>query len=56
VVQEALSGLPGVKSIKVDLDRNLLRIRYDPEKVTPEKMLAAIAREEFEGKIVPEER
>ena len=45
-----------MKSIKVDLKKDHLRVQYDPEKVTTEKMLQVIAREEFEGTLIPEER
>jgi hypothetical protein len=42
-----------VKSIEVDLKKNLLRIDYDPEKVTSATMLKVVAKQEFEGTIVP---
>ena len=43
-----------MKPITVDLDRNLLRIEYDPEKVTPQTMLEVVRKEGFEADIVPE--
>jgi hypothetical protein len=32
----------------------LLHIRYDPAKVTPEQMLHAIEKLDYEGKVVPD--
>jgi hypothetical protein len=43
-----------VKPIKVDLEKNLLRIQYDPEKVTPQTMLETVGKQGFEGKIIVE--
>ena len=34
----------------------MLRIQYDPEKITPQAMLEVVAKQGFEGKIVPESR
>jgi copper chaperone CopZ len=53
-VQEALVGLPGIEKVKVDLKKDLLHVRYDPSKVTKEQMVQAIAKLDYEGKIVPD--
>jgi hypothetical protein len=50
-----------VKAIKVDLKKNLLRIDYVPEKITPEKMVEMVGKQEhegtnFEGTIIPPDR
>ena len=50
-----------MESIKVDLKKDLLRIEYDPKKVTPQAMLEVVGKQEFEGgrfegKIVPDDR
>ena len=54
VVQEALSGLPGIEQVDVDLQKDLLHVRYDPAKVTREQMLQAIDKLVYEGKVVPD--
>jgi copper chaperone CopZ len=56
VVQEALSGLPGVRSIQVDLKTDLLRIDYDPGQVTPQGLLEVVGKQGFEGTVVAEDR
>jgi hypothetical protein len=43
-----------VKSDINDIKKNLLHVRYDPAKVTPEKMLKVIDDKEYDGKVVPE--
>jgi hypothetical protein len=40
--------------VGVDLKRDLLRIRYDPAKVTQGQMLQAIDKLGYEGKVVPD--
>ena len=49
----ALSGLAGVQAIEVELQHDLLHVRYDPRRVTPEAMLAVVGEQGFQGKIVP---
>jgi len=39
----------------VDLDRDVLHVRFDAGKVNVTTMLQVIAKEGFEGKIVPNE-
>jgi hypothetical protein len=57
VVQEALSGLPGViKPVQWDWKNDLLHVRYDPEQITPETLLEAVAKQGFKGKLVPNDR
>ncbi|MBI1913729.1 MAG: heavy-metal-associated domain-containing protein [Planctomycetes bacterium] len=51
-----MSGLPGVGRIEVNLAKNLLHIRYDPNKVTPETMLVTVGKEGFEGRVVDPDR
>jgi hypothetical protein len=48
-----LSRLPSVEIVDVELDRNEFLIQYDPASVAVEKMLQVIAKEGFEGKVVP---
>jgi copper chaperone CopZ/thioredoxin-related protein len=36
-VKEALSGLPGIASLEVDLKKDQFRITYDPERITVRK-------------------
>lgn len=43
-----------MKPIKVDLEKDLLRIEYDPDKLTPQTMLEVVRKLEFEGTIVPD--
>jgi len=38
--------------VEVDLDQNRLRVDYDAEKVSPEQMLEAVAKQEFTATIV----
>jgi hypothetical protein len=38
--------------VNVDLEKDQLEIIYDPKQLTPEKMLATVVAEGFEGKIV----
>jgi copper chaperone CopZ len=52
-VHEALVGLPGVQSVEVDAKEDLCHVAFDPERVTPEKMLDAIKGTGFEGVIRP---
>jgi hypothetical protein len=40
--------------VTVDLKKDLLHVRYDPAKVTQEQMLQAIAKLDFEGKVIPD--
>jgi copper chaperone CopZ len=54
MVQEALSGLPGIEKVGVDLKKDLLHIRYDPAQVTVEQMLQAIDKLGYEGKVIPD--
>jgi len=35
------------------LQKDLLRVRYDPERLTPEQMLQVIDDHGFKGKVVP---
>jgi len=37
------------------MKKDLLHIRYDPAKVTPEQMLQAIDKLGYDGKVVPDE-
>jgi len=55
-VQEALSGLPGIKVIEVDLSKDTLRLRYDAKRVTPQQMLEVVGKKGFQGKIVSDGR
>jgi hypothetical protein len=43
-----------VQAVTVDLKKNWLRVRYDPEQVTPEMMREVVRKQEFEGIIVGE--
>jgi hypothetical protein len=36
----------------VDLAKDLLHIRYEPNKVTPEAMLETVGKQGFEGRLV----
>jgi hypothetical protein len=36
------------------MKKDLLRVRYDPAKVTPDQMLQAIDKLGYEGKVIPE--
>jgi copper chaperone CopZ len=38
--------------VDVDLEKNRLRVDYDPAKVTTDEMLAAVAKQEFTATIV----
>jgi copper chaperone CopZ len=57
-VRDTLAELPGVgkKNVEVIFKEDVLRIRYDPSKITPQEMLAAIEKVEpelkFKGEIV----
>jgi copper chaperone CopZ len=51
-VQEALSGLPGVESVKADLDNDQLEVRYYPQKIAPAALLEAVGKQGFQAKIV----
>jgi len=55
VVQEALSGLPGIETVIVDPKKDLLHVRYDPARVTRVQMLQAIATLGYEGKVIPDD-
>jgi copper chaperone CopZ len=55
VVQEALSGLPGIEKVTVDPTKDLLHVRYDPAKVTREQMLQAVDKVGYEGKVIPDD-
>jgi copper chaperone CopZ len=52
-VEEALSGLPGIAALDVDLESDLFHIIYDPAKVTPDVMLETVREQGLEGEIVP---
>jgi copper chaperone CopZ len=52
-VHEALSGLPGVTSLDVDLKKDRFRISYDPERVTLERILETIREQRFPAEVVP---
>jgi hypothetical protein len=58
-VEEALSGLPGVKGTVAEYHEDSkdykddLHVTYDPDKLTPEQILAEIRKQEFQGSIVP---
>lgn len=53
MVQEALSGLPGVQAAEADAETDLIHVRYDPKQVTHEAMLAVIDKQGFQAKVVP---
>jgi len=36
------------------LQKNWLRVQYDPDKVAPETMLETVAQQKFQGTIVPD--
>jgi hypothetical protein len=42
--------------IEVDLEKNLLRIPYDPEQLTPQTMIEVVRKQDFEATIVPDDR
>jgi copper chaperone CopZ len=44
--------LPGVASVEADLKTDRLEVKYDPQKVTPERMLQAIDKLKYPGKVV----
>ena len=50
-VHAALTALPGVSGATVDLANHSAEVVYDPAKVTPEQMTAAIARLGFAAKV-----
>jgi hypothetical protein len=39
--------------VEVDLKNDQLRVRYDPERVTPEQLLKVVDEQGFDGKVVP---
>jgi hypothetical protein len=41
--------------VDVDLKKDLLHVRYDPSRVTPEQMLQTIDKLGYEGKILAED-
>jgi hypothetical protein len=43
-----------VESVKVDLTKNLLRVRYDPDRLTLPEMQKAIDAKGYVGHVVPE--
>jgi hypothetical protein len=43
-----------VKVTEVDLNKDLLRVEYDPKKSTPRAMLEEVGRQGFVGEVVPE--
>jgi copper chaperone CopZ len=58
MMDEALSGLPGVKEKQIEYheDRkgqDQVRVTYDPDKLTPAEILKAIRKAGFQGTIVP---
>jgi hypothetical protein len=38
--------------VTADLEQDLLHVRYDPQRVTPETMLRVITERDFQGEIV----
>jgi copper chaperone CopZ len=42
LVQQALEGLPGVKQAEASFAKKQAVVRYEPDKVTVEEMIAAI--------------
>ncbi len=47
-VQDALTGIAGVKSAEVNLDQGKATVTYDPEVATADKMREAIKKSGFE--------
>jgi len=50
-VQSALSDLPGVASTSINLKTGEVVVHFDAEKVTPEKMAAAVTKSGFESHV-----
>lgn len=42
-VRKALEAVPGVGAVEVDFDHKTARVRYDPDRATPEQLLQATA-------------
>ena len=53
-MKEALVGLPGVELVKDEWDQDLLKVTFDRQKMTVEKLRARIAQEGFEADIQAE--
>ncbi|MCH7646449.1 MAG: heavy-metal-associated domain-containing protein [Nitrospinae bacterium] len=53
MVKTALERLDGVKQVTVTFDPPEAVVEYDPERVTPEKMIASIEQVGFRAKANP---
>jgi thiol:disulfide interchange protein len=42
----------GIESLEVDLTKDLFRITYDPERVSPERMLEAVGKKGLQAEVV----
>jgi len=47
-----LERLPGVRKAEVSLEKAQARVEFDDEKISPEKLVAAIDRLGFQAKIL----
>jgi len=50
-VKEALVGLPGVELVRDEWDHDLLKVTFDRQRMTVEKLRARITQEGFEADI-----
>ncbi|HID56535.1 TPA: copper chaperone CopZ [Candidatus Poribacteria bacterium] len=50
-VKSALESLDGVKKAKVSLDEGKVEVKYDPKKVSTERMIQAVSDAGYEAKL-----
>jgi len=52
-VKKALQRVPGFLDAQVDLDSKRAIVRYDPEKVTPDRFASAVTNAGYPATVVP---
>ena len=53
-VEQAVKRLDGIGEVRVDLKKDLVRVTYDPTKVTPRQMVETIRKAGYEARLPAE--